>query len=51
MTKKKITKELAKMKENLQKFEINFSMIASLKGNKKLLDAAFKETKTELLNG
>ena len=51
MTKKQIKKELAIMKDNLQKVEINFSMINSLKGNKELLDRAFKETKTQLLNG
>ena len=51
MTKKEIKKELAIMKDNLQKVEINFSMINSLKGNKELLDRAFKETKTQLLNG
>lgn len=51
MTKKQIKKELKIQKENLQKMEINFSMIGQLKGNKKLLDRAFKETKNELLNG
>jgi hypothetical protein len=51
MSKKQITKKLKIQKENLQKMEINFSMIAQLKGNKKLLGDLFQETKNELLNG
>lgn len=51
MTKKQIIKELKKEKENFQKFQFNFSMIGKLRGNKKLLDKAFQETKNELLNG
>lgn len=51
MIKKQIKKELKKQKEALEKFQFNFSMIGQLKGNKKLLEQSFQETKNELLNG
>lgn len=50
--KSQIKKEFLKQREILSNhILINFNVINGLKGNKEVLDRAFKHTKSDLLNG
>jgi len=50
--KSQIKKEFLKQREILTNhISINFDMINILKGNKEVLNRAFKHTKSDLLNG
>jgi hypothetical protein len=49
--KSKQKKEFLKCREILSTSNIDFQIINQLKGNKDVLNRAFKDTKSELLNG